>query len=219
MSKTNFTQVKRGVVKRNNKREVGIFIDGVNLDRASRRINKKIDFAALKLSLSNGLPIKVARYYSVIPNEDDARQHSFFDVIHRAGFEVILKRLPPVGIDRQVTTDVEIASDMIAFAMGISEFEAETQYLPEEILSLKKSEQISDNVQSGESTNSNDLSSISRIVTIVTPGRDLTYPISLASKLGADTITADYASIATGDKMKSAQKWVDLTDADNIYLS
>jgi hypothetical protein len=217
MADNGFTQVKKGVVKRNTRREVGIFIDGVNIDRASRRLNKKIDFAALKQSLSNGLPVRVARYYSVIPNEDDARQHSFFDVVHRAGFEVILKRLPPIGIDRQVSTDVEMAADIVAFSLGVTEFQNDNQYLPDELLNLKKSDKNSSSSESTQDTDSGKNDSVVRIATIVTPSRDMSYPISLASKNGADTVTADFASMATGDKMKSALKWVDLTDAESIY--
>ena len=37
-----FETNSNGIIKRNEPRVVGIFIDGVELDRATRRINKKI---------------------------------------------------------------------------------------------------------------------------------------------------------------------------------
>jgi hypothetical protein len=221
-----FEKVKKGVVKRTQRREIGIFVDGINLDRASRRTNKKVDFAALLKSLSGGLEPKVARYYSVIPNEDDSRQHSFFDVVYRAGFEVILKRLPPVGIERQVTTDVEMAADMIAFALGKNELSRDFSYLPDDHTRAFDSYLFSNGNQQKDDAPQKDAnideekqanSSVLRVVTVVTPGRDLSYPISLASFFGADTVTADFSTMATGDKMKSAAKWVDLIDSESIW--
>jgi hypothetical protein len=215
-----FEKVKKGVVKRTQKREIGIFVDGVNLDRASRRINKKVDFAALLKSLSGGLQPKVARYYSVIPHEDDSRQHSFFDVVYRAGFEVILKRLPPVGIDRQVSTDVEMAADMLAFALGKNELSRDFNYLPEEHTrardTLFGAPQSTAQARPEEDEQQSP-GSVLRVVTVVTPSRDVSYPISLASFFGADTVTADFSNMATGDKMKSAAKWVDLIDSETIW--
>ena len=218
-----FEKVKRGVVKRTQRREIGIFVDGVNLDRASRRINKKVDFAALLKSLSGGLQPKVARYYSVIPNEDDSRQHSFFDVVYRAGFEVILKRLPPVGIDRQVTTDVEMASDMVAFSLGRNDLSRDFNYLPDEHYRAFDELIRQPNSEAAQEPTANDSaegtvpSSVLRVVTAVAPGRDVSYAISLCGQFNADTVTADFSNIATGDKMKSAAKWIDLADTESIW--
>jgi uncharacterized LabA/DUF88 family protein len=61
----------------------------------------------------------LANYYTVIPFEDDARQHSFLDAVERAGFNVNIKRLPPKGIDRQVTSDVEVATDLVNFSISM----------------------------------------------------------------------------------------------------
>lgn len=217
-----FEQVKRGVIKRTQRREIGIFVDGINLDRASRRLNRKINFEALLKSLSGGLTPKVARYYTVIPYEDDSRQHSFFDVLQRAGFDLMLKRLPPLGVERQVTTDVEMSSDMVAFSQGIYKFAKDDQYLPEEYMRIAdqfprdhESNATQDNVT--PSTEDSGASKILKVITAVTPSREVSYAIGLTKDLGADTITADFASIATGDKMKSAAKWIDLTDSESIW--
>src|SRR5690606_8296126 len=57
------------------------------------------------------------------PYEDDSRQRAFLDAVRRAGLQVVVKRLPPKGITRQVSVEVEMASDIVAFGLGQNSFE------------------------------------------------------------------------------------------------
>lgn len=107
-----------GVLKRKQKRRVALLINGTGLDRATRRLEKKVDMSNLVKGLTSGIEIEMARYYTLVPYEDDARQVSFLDAITRANLEVISKRLPPKGVKRQVSMDVHMASDLITFAFG-----------------------------------------------------------------------------------------------------
>lgn len=106
------------IIRRSADRSIGLFIDGVSLDRATRKIGRRIQWKSFKDSLSQGRKMVLANYYTVIPFEDDARQHSFLDAVERAGFNVNIKRLPPKGIDRQVTSDVEVATDLVSFSIS-----------------------------------------------------------------------------------------------------
>jgi hypothetical protein len=133
MSDKKFQELRGGLIKKKEKRIVGIFIDGVNLDRATRRVSKRVDLSALVRGVSSGSTPVVARYYTVIPHEDDSRQHAFLDAVARAGLTVVVKRLPPKGVERQVSTDIEMASDIVAFSLGLSSFSKENEYLPAEL--------------------------------------------------------------------------------------
>ena len=62
-----------------------------------------------------------------------------------------------------------------------------------------------------------DQSSIKRIVTIVCPTRELSYSVSLVKEFGVDTITADFGQFNSGDVLKSAAKWIDLSDSETIW--
>ena len=256
-----YEQIGKGIVKRTSKRAIGLFIDGTGLDRATRRINRKVDMTALVKGLTSGLPPAVARYYTLIPYEDDSRQHAFLDAVAKAGLSVVVKRLPPKGINRQVGVDVEMAADIIAFAMGHSKFGELSLYKPYEGVqggatalrstdgmivggiikpgklgvkgplsalpqqpeqapgSEDSSPQAAEVAQPVESQPEKTDPSISlqRVVTVVCPGRDLSYPISLARELGADTVNADFAQFNTGDILKSAAKWIDLSDSETIW--
>ncbi len=256
-----YEQVKKGVVKRVDKRVIGLFIDGTGLDRATRRINRKVDMSALVRGVTSGLPPIVARYYTLIPYEDDSRQHAFLDAVNRAGLSVVVKRLPPKGITRQVSVDIEMAADIVAFSLGHSSFGELSLYKPSEIPSdyntpaLKSSaglirggiirpgpsgkgkrhaietpseepaatdeENMQEGLESPVSVEQNGKTdagnSVRRVVTVVCPSRDLSYPISLARELGADTVTADFGQFNTGDILKSAAKWIDLSDSETIW--
>jgi len=118
MGREEFQLLKEGVVKRKVKRRLGLFIDGLGLDRATRRLERKVDLSRLVAGLASGMQPEIARYYTLIPNEDDARQFAFLDAVERAGLEVVVKRLPPKGVKRQVSMDVHIAADLIAFGYG-----------------------------------------------------------------------------------------------------
>ncbi|MCB0329107.1 MAG: NYN domain-containing protein [Bdellovibrionales bacterium] len=123
MSKSDFKEIRKGVVKRKKKRVLGVFIDGTGLDRATRRMQKRVDMPKLVRGVAAGSIPVVARYYTLIPYEDDSRQRAFLDAVRRAGLQVVVKRLPPKGITRQVSVDTEMAADILAFGMGKNTFE------------------------------------------------------------------------------------------------
>lgn len=243
-----FEELGKGVVKRRERRVLGLFIDGTGLDRATRRINRKVDMTSLVRGVTSGIPPIVARYYTLIPYEDDSRQRAFLDAVYRAGLEVVVKRLPPKGVSRQVAVDVEMTADIVAFALGHQNFGDLSKYTPqgennpsesyrggalpsampfqrnkddgkstgrEEKLDKEKLEQKSP-AQSLVSSDQKKLQE-KRIVTIVCPSRDLSYPVSLVKELGVDTITADFGQFNTGDILKSAAKWIDLSDSETIW--
>jgi hypothetical protein len=58
-----------------------------------------------------------------------------------------------------------------------------------------------------------------RVVTVVSPSRDLSYALALATQLGADTVNADFGQFQGGDVLKSASKWIDLSDSETIWRS
>ena len=217
------------VIKRREKRILGIFIDGVGLDRATRRMHQKIEMSALVQSLSTGSQLAVCRYYTVIPHEDDSRQLAFLDAVAKAGLTVVVKRLPPKGITRQVTTDVEMAVDITAFSLGCTTFcgdyvyrPADNQYaqrpgrmmVPSRRLVEPREEPETVRASSGDAS---DGTRIRRIATVVCPTQETAYSISLANELGVDTVTADFANPRARNIMKSSAKWIDLSTSETIW--
>lgn len=228
-----YEELGKGKVKRTQRRTIGLFIDGTGLDRATRRINRKVDMSALVKGVTSGLIPAVARYYTLIPYEDDSRQRAFLDAVARAGLSVIVKRLPPKGVTRQVSVDVEMAADIVAFALGHSRFSKLSEYTPP---SLDGSPGISmmpkpsgSAVAEGQTAPPNGAAPVdesgeevakspeARIVTVVCPSRDLSYPISLVKDLGVDTVSADFGHFIGSDVLKSAAKWIDLSDSETIW--
>ena len=237
-----FESLQNGTFKRRESRTVGLFIDGTGLDRATRRLQRKVDLSRLVRGVTSGSKPVVARYYTLIPYEDDSRQRAFLDAVHRAGLQVIVKRLPPKGISRQVAVDVEMAADIIAFAMGRSVFSDLGEFLDASSLPQQGSAlpgMVPFQHQHGNGRSNEELkrkvSSISetlvqpallaqpedivekRVIVVVCPSRDLTYPISLAKELDVDTATADFGQFNQGDVLKSAAKWIDLSDSETIW--
>ena len=233
-----YQELGKGVVKRIEHRRLGLFIDGTGLDRAARRIARKVDMSALVRGVASGTTPTVARYYTLIPYEDDSRQRAFLDAVSRAGLQVIVKRLPPKGVTRQVSVDVEMAADMVAFAQGHSRFSELSQYKSEEparssgsavpsalpfrrVAAHHRDKDREDAapkpVSPVEKPAEEKPTLEKRIVTVVCPSRDLSYPISLINELGVETITADFGSFNTGDILKSASKWIDLSDSETIW--
>lgn len=237
MTEKKFQELRGGLIKKRERRIVGVFIDGINLDRATRRVQRKVDLQALVRGVCSGSTPVVARYYTVIPHEDDSRQHAFLDAVSRAGLTVIVKRLPPKGIERQVATDIEMASDIVAFSLGLSSFSKENEYLPVELEAAKRfTVAAGKHDQTGNSAALNpellaptprsegpllhvDAASpdTRRSIVIICPSRELAYSISLAKNLGADTTTADFSKFAGGDVLKSAAKWIDLSGSETIW--
>jgi hypothetical protein len=172
----------------------------------------------------------------VIPHEDDSRQRAFLDAVARAGLSVIVKRLPPKGIARQVATDLEMASDIVAFSLGLSSFNKDNEYLPAEMQAVKN---IAASVgqrhgpagpvidastvtvtpkSSGPLLQiDSEVAGVRRSVVVVCPSRELSYPLGLAKDLGADTTTADFGQFTGNDVLKSAAKWIDLSGSETIW--
>jgi len=227
-------KTKKSIIKRRERRIIGLFIDGINLDRATRRLQRKIALSSLVQSLSVGGDVALCRYYTVIPNEDDARQLAFLDAVSRAGLTVLLKRLPPIGSTKQVNTNLEMASDITAFAFGCTKFCEEYVYRPADRTeeprrphSFVSSARLSMNPRTQANTDktpeegsplTNDKDTlIKRVAIIVCPEQELAYPISLANELGVDTVTADFSNPRTRNIMKSSAKWIDLSTSESIW--
>lgn len=220
-----YEEVGRGFIKRREKRIVGLFIDGTGLDRATRRLNRKVEMTALVRGVTSGITPTVARYYTLVPYEDDSRQRAFLDAVSKAGLTVIVKRLPPKGITRQVSVDLEMAADMVAFALGHTQFSRENEYLPSDTptrgsslyspSSPTQGNEVSEEKTSVETTGSE--TPTTQSIVVVCPSRELAYPISLAKDVGADTTSADFGQFNTGDILKSASKWIDLSNSETIW--
>jgi hypothetical protein len=52
---------------------------------------------------------------------------------------------------------------------------------------------------------------------VVCPSRELAYPLGLSKEFEVDTTTADFGQFNTGDVLKSAAKWIDLSDSETIW--
>jgi hypothetical protein len=229
---------------------LSVLVDGTGLDRASRRLMRKVDLSALLKSLSFGSTPTLAKYYTIIPYDDDSRQLAFLDAVRNSGFQVVIKRLPPKGINKMVSVDVDMASDIMAFGLGFPGFNGEVE---QDTNQLKKNDDFLNQASNGTrqtlhtpnmdsvkertliETGINDTSNKSpysdkhfslksgkehshRKLVVVCPSKDISYPISLISQIGVDTITADFGKYnKTKDILKSAVNFIDLSDSENIW--
>jgi hypothetical protein len=222
-----YEELGRGFIKKREKKVVGLFIDGTGLDRATRRINRKVDMSALVRGVTSGIAPVVARYYTLVPYEDDSRQRAFLDAVSRAGLSVIVKRLPPKGINRQVSVDLEMAADIVAFSLGHTNFSKENEYLPADhplrSVSIASQGTRGDPLSATtQATNIKDgaikaSENVLRSAVVVCPSRELAYPLGLLKEFEVDTTTADFGQFNTGDVLKSAAKWIDLSDSETIW--
>lgn len=241
---------KNTIIRRSNNKIYGVFIDGVGLDRAARRMQKKVDMGALLKSLTAGSKATIARYYTLLPLEDDSRHRAFLEAVSKSGLEVFTKRLPPKGIDRQISTDAEMSADIISFGLGREDISAASmmsasgqfsilrsiaanplQTAPKaasisphpaqkltELADLDLREDFSSlDTPSPESQTSQQATDSKRVIVVVCPSRDLAYPLALCNHFGADTISADFGKFTSGDLLKSAAKWIDLSDSQAIW--
>ncbi|RMG40388.1 MAG: NYN domain-containing protein [Candidatus Dadabacteria bacterium] len=234
-----YKQLAKGIVKRRQTKILGLFIDGTGLDRATRRLHRKVDMAKLVRGVSSGLTPTVARYYTLIPYEDDSRQIAFLDAVAKAGLDVVVKRLPPKGVERQVSVDVEMAADIAAFAFGHTRFGELKRYRPstdsanegsavpgaipfrgkkaessQRQFPAAEEKSVENQVMPGKNDNAQ---FTDRIVTVVCPSPDLAYPIAMVTEIGVDTVTVDFGKFKTRDVLKSAAKWIDLSDSETIW--
>lgn len=234
-----YEELGKGIIKRSERKKLGLFIDGTGLDRATRRINRKVDLSALVRGVSSGSTPVVARYYTLIPYEDDSRQRAFLDAVARAGLTVVVKRLPPKGVSRQVSVDVEMAADIVAFALGHSKFSDLSEYkvdtgghrgsaLPTAAPFMRQQRSGRSSAASAAEPKKEEpekeagkeperVIKEKRMITLVCPSRDLSYGIALVRELGVDTTTADFGQFNTNDILKSAAKWIDLSDSETIW--
>ena len=198
---------KEKIIKRSGAKKQAILIDGIGLDLATKRLNKRVSMAKLVKSLSTGAETTVARYYTIVPFEDDSRHRSYLNALENAGLEVVVKRLPPKRITKQVGITPEMAADITAFAMGRNEFSslgrlnASPEFAP-----TKNSAQLNESETDER-----------RVITIVCPSLELSYPIAMAKELGVDTVSADFGHFAGKNVLKNAAKWVDLSDSELIW--
>lgn len=200
--------IKTGVVKRRTKRRVGLFIDATGLDRATRRLERKIDLSKLVTGLSAGLQIEVARYYTLIPYEDDARQLSFLDAVERAGVEVVTKRLPPKGVKRQVSMDVHIATDLLTFTNGNFAKVAATSAQDQVAIAANDTTSTIQTATKSE---------IKRVAIIVCPSREISYALYTSYEQGVETVLADFGLYGSSDGWKGVDRWIDLSTSETIW--
>jgi hypothetical protein len=133
-----------------------------------------------------------------------------------------------------VSTDIEMASDIVAFSLGLSSFSKENEYLPAELEAAKHYANTSPAAASAPTLDPATLQTATRTggpllhidnatpdtrrsVVVICPTRDLSYPMSLAKHLGADTTTADFSQFAGSNVLKSAAKWIDLSGSETIW--
>lgn len=232
MGREELELLKGGIVKRKTKRRVGLFIDATGLDRATRRLERKVDLSRLVRGLTQGVQVEVARYYTLIPYEDDARQFAFLDAVERAGVEVVTKRLPPKGVKRQVSMDVHLATDLVSFAYGMFENHQQKKEQDKHSASSNRSPLVSLHSPSAATeqngTNGADTAAaappapekkenIRRIATIVCPSREVSYAIWVCSQLNIETSLADFGLYGSSDGWKGVDKWVDLSTSETIW--
>jgi hypothetical protein len=194
-------EASKRYVRREQTHSIGVFLDGVSLDRAARRLNKKVDWKLLVKVVSEGRIPKLLRYYTVIPHEDDARHHSFLGAVEGAGFQVIVKRLPPKGVNRNVTIDLEMASDVVAFGLGLSDLPANNE----------GSHDLRGDSKLSESGAARTLEK-SEII-LICPPNDLEYPLRLIANRDAKITVVDFKGSGTSELIKVSSKWMDLSDA------
>lgn len=217
MGREAFEVLKGGVVKRKMKRRMGLFIDATGLDRATRRLERKVDLSRLVSGLTSGIKLEVARYYCLIPNEDDARQFAFLDAVERAGIEVITKRLPPKGVKRQVSMDVHLASDLISFCFGhFEKTEEVAKAVPEEGNAAANGEETK-NKTIALSNSASSSRGIQRIATVVCPSREMSYAIYVCNQLHIETCLADFGLYGSSDGWKGVDRWIDLSTSETIW--
>jgi hypothetical protein len=213
MGREDFESVGRGIVKRKTKRVLGLFIDGVGLDRATRRLDRKIDLGRLVSGITTGLKVEVARYYTLIPNEDDARQFAFLDAVEKAGLEVVVKRLPPKGVNKMVSVDPHISVDLATFAYGRFEKHAVAP-VAETVATAEGEEAKAEEpkvIIPAKSAN------LTRSAIIVCPSKELSYAIFTAHELGVETSMADFGQYGNSDGWRGVDRWIDLSTSETIW--
>lgn len=222
MGREEFELLRPGVIKRKAQRRIGLFVNGVGLDRATRRISRKVDIKGLVSGLSSGVQIEISRYYTLVPYVDDARQVAFLDAVERAGLHVVSKRLPPKGVTRQVSIDVQMATDLTAFCFGHFEKKDARAVTTNgngngngnghHTEPAAPAEQETPVVVTPAST-----PTIKREAIVICPGRELSYAIFSAHESGIVTTLADFGLYGKSDGWPGVDRWVDLSTSETIW--
>ena len=212
MGRGEIEKLKNGVVKRKGKRALGLFVDGVSLDRATRRLDRKIDLDKLVTSVTEGLVPEVARYYTLVPYEDDARQISFLSAVEKAGLEAVAKRLPPKSVQRKVAMDVHMATDLMLFAMG----QFENRVVPKS--GVDGLTDFSDDFENKDlKINLQTDSSIKRTAIILCPSLELSYALHVCHQFDVEVMLVDFGSYSKSDTWRGIDKWIDLSTSETIW--
>jgi hypothetical protein len=198
---------KVNFVRRAKPRKLGIFIDGVGLDRAAKRIERRIDWPLFAKVISEGLQADVAKYYSLLPIEDDARHHSYLAAVEAVGFQVHVKRLPPKGVNRVVSYDLEIATDLLNFCLSKSLAGSTDEGFGKAQPNNSGNRENSESIQH----QNNSLSQPAPI--LVCPSRELEYPLQILHEKGFSVTVIDFLNGSGSDLLKYTSKWVNISEA------
>lgn len=223
MSRADVQKLGQGRFRRKVKRKLCVLVDGTGLDRATKRLQKKIDMSRLFAGICEGLNADVARYYTLMPHEDDARQLAYLEAIDRAGFEVCMKRLPPKNVNRLVSVDVHIATDLLCYATdtigSLNELE-KTQGQSDDTSSLRaqdSGDKVGVSTVSVDSTDVQGSLGIQRLAVLVCPSREVSYAIYRASQLGVQVGLADFGMYGRSDCWRGVDRWIDLSTSETIW--
>jgi hypothetical protein len=137
-----------------------------------------------------------------------------------------------------VSVDLEMAADVVAFSLGLSSFSKENEYMPADHMARmtaaastvanfgrKQGSPVAVEAPPPPPTPRGDKpllardadSNVTRSIVVVCPSRELAYPLGMVKDLGCDTTSADFGQFNTGDILKSAAKWIDLSDSETIW--
>lgn len=202
MGRSNLNLVEGSVIKRRTSRLMGVFVDASGLDHATKRLGRKVEIAKLLSSLTSGAKLELARYYCLLPYEDDSRQSSFLLSVERSGFEVITKRLPPKVVKKQVSLDTNISCDMINFC-----------YSYFQVQQLKNSADS----KIAQTSDTEIPQTVKRIITLVCPSPEIRYATSIAKKLNTSVVLADFGSFTHSSGWQGIDHWIDLSSSESIW--
>ena len=204
------------VIKRSRDVAVGIFVDGVSLDRATKRLKRKVGLPELVQGLAAGAEAECCRYYTLVPYEDDSRQRSFLDAVERAGLGVVVKRLPPKNIARQTSIEPELVTDLMTFALTGSRAFIEGKPVSAEGRSVSAEgrpgfRDTNPGASAGGPRNT--------AVVLVCPSRDLAYTLPILHNAGVEVTIADFGQPSARELLSGATQWIDLSTAEGIWRS
>jgi hypothetical protein len=213
-------------ILRRTKKEIFLIVDGPSLDRACRRLGKRIDLQNLiSVSCTGNSPL-ISRYYTLIPNEDDSRQRAFLSAIENLGLEVIIKRLPPKGVNKQINLDAEMSTDMTLFALGQLKFlnqeervGSTTQHMLKQSVKLDRfsESQVDLDLNAPNSENIDNTQS-NKCIILVCPSRDLLYTFNLVKNLQCEIVCVDFGRSSNSEINSIFSNNIDLSRSESVWL-